>query len=91
VAEWLRSGLQNRLHQFNSGRGLQHNSLKNQDIVLFSSGSLGELLPDLLPIRFLNALKGSLKGPVQVGRSIFLHARDDMTVEIQRNSHPAVT
>jgi hypothetical protein len=23
VAEWLRSGLQNRLHQFNSGRGLQ--------------------------------------------------------------------
>jgi hypothetical protein len=22
VAEWLRSGLQNRLHQFNSGRGL---------------------------------------------------------------------
>jgi hypothetical protein len=27
VAEWLRSGLQNRLHQFNSGRGL-HQSLK---------------------------------------------------------------
>ena len=25
VAEWLRSGLQNRLHQFNSGRGLQQN------------------------------------------------------------------
>jgi hypothetical protein len=24
VAEWLRSGLQNRLHQFNSGRGLQY-------------------------------------------------------------------
>ena len=24
VAEWLRSGLQNRLHQFNSGRGLHH-------------------------------------------------------------------
>ena len=29
VAEWLRSGLQNRLHQFNSGRGLhQINHLK---------------------------------------------------------------
>ena len=25
VAEWLRSGLQNRRHQFNSGRGLQNN------------------------------------------------------------------
>jgi hypothetical protein len=24
VAEWLRSGLQNRLPRFNSGRGLQH-------------------------------------------------------------------
>jgi hypothetical protein len=31
VAEWLRSGLQNRLHQFNSGRGL-HQS--NQDVTL---------------------------------------------------------
>jgi hypothetical protein len=28
VAEWLRSGLQNRLHQFNSGRGLHPNFLK---------------------------------------------------------------
>jgi hypothetical protein len=25
VAEWLRSGLQNRLPRFNSGRGLQQN------------------------------------------------------------------
>jgi hypothetical protein len=24
VAEWLRNGLQNRVHQFNSGRGLHH-------------------------------------------------------------------
>ncbi len=24
VAEWLRNGLQNRVHRFNSGRGLQH-------------------------------------------------------------------
>ena len=30
MAEWLRSGLQNRLHQFNSGRGLQSKSLKLQ-------------------------------------------------------------
>ena len=28
VAEWLRSGLQNRLHQFNSGRGLHSKLLK---------------------------------------------------------------
>jgi hypothetical protein len=26
VAEWLRSGLQNRLHQFNSGRGLHQSN-----------------------------------------------------------------
>jgi hypothetical protein len=24
VAEWLRNGLQNRVHQFNSGRGLHY-------------------------------------------------------------------
>ena len=24
VAEWLRNGLQNRVHRFNSGRGLHH-------------------------------------------------------------------
>ena len=28
VAEWLRNGLQNRVHQFNSGRGLHFNQLK---------------------------------------------------------------
>ena len=27
VAEWLRNGLQNRVHQFNSGRGLHHKPL----------------------------------------------------------------
>jgi hypothetical protein len=27
VAEWLRNGLQNRVHQFNSGRGLHSISL----------------------------------------------------------------
>ena len=30
MAEWLRNGLQNRVHQFNSGRGLHHNSLISQ-------------------------------------------------------------
>ena len=29
VAEWLRNGLQNRVHQFNSGRGLHINPLRN--------------------------------------------------------------
>jgi hypothetical protein len=27
VAEWLRNGLQNRVHQFNSGRGLHLKAL----------------------------------------------------------------
>ena len=26
VAEWLRNGLQNRVHQFNSGRGLHQSN-----------------------------------------------------------------
>jgi hypothetical protein len=52
VAEWLRSGLQNRLHQFNSGRGLQSNPLRNQETVLFSRAGEGRLLPDLLPLVF---------------------------------------
>ena len=32
MAEWLRNGLQNRVHQFNSGRGLQTNPLKTLTI-----------------------------------------------------------
>ena len=43
VAEWLRSGLQNRLHQFNSGRGLHFNYLKVLRILgraLFRRGTL---------------------------------------------------
>jgi hypothetical protein len=32
VAEWLRSGLQNRLHQFNSGRGLHFQTSEIIDI-----------------------------------------------------------
>jgi hypothetical protein len=34
VAEWLRNGLQNRVHQFNSGRGLHPNPLKNLKILI---------------------------------------------------------
>jgi hypothetical protein len=75
--------LQNRLHQFNSGRGLHHNPLKNQETVLFSYAGKGWLLPDLLPIRFLYAADGSLEGPIQVGRGILLHPRDDVAVEVQ--------
>ena len=84
VAEWLRSGLQNRLHQFNSGRGLHPNLLKNQKTFLFSSAGRGWLLPDLLPFRFLDAADGSLEGSIQVGRGILLHSRDDVAVEVQR-------
>jgi hypothetical protein len=32
VAEWLRSGLQNRLPRFNSGRGLQKNQTLRLDL-----------------------------------------------------------
>ena len=64
VAEWLRNGLQNRVHQFNSGRGLHRNPLKNQQIFLFSSAGRGGLLPDLLPFRFLIAADGSFEGAI---------------------------
>ena len=33
VAEWLRSGLQNRVHRFNSGRCLQNQA---EDRILYS-------------------------------------------------------
>jgi hypothetical protein len=35
VAEWLRSGLQNRLLRFNSGRGLHSNMLNFQQLLSF--------------------------------------------------------
>ena len=38
MAEWLRNGLQNRVHQFNSGRGLQLNLLSEY----FNSGSVAQ-------------------------------------------------
>jgi hypothetical protein len=34
VAEWLRNGLQNRVHQFNSGRGLQAFPCEFSDILI---------------------------------------------------------
>jgi hypothetical protein len=50
VAEWLRSGLQNRLHQFNSGRGLQSNYLifQNKPIpgLFCRSGRAVHYVPD---------------------------------------------
>jgi catechol 2,3-dioxygenase-like lactoylglutathione lyase family enzyme len=33
VAEWLRNGLQNRVHRFNSGRGLHHIKYLNDEAV----------------------------------------------------------
>ena len=55
VAEWLRSGLQNRLHQFNSGRGLQPNRLIfRKNSIHFCSVEVPQsgLLPGLLPFLF---------------------------------------
>jgi hypothetical protein len=40
VAEWLRNGLQNRVHQFNSGRGLQLNPFETSSE--FNSRSVPE-------------------------------------------------
>ena len=37
VAEWLRSGLQNRVHRFNSGRHLQENQ---KQVFVFMFGAL---------------------------------------------------
>ena len=39
MAEWLRNGLQNRVHQFNSGRGLHHKLLIFQLKFEFCSSS----------------------------------------------------
>ena len=41
VAEWLRNGLQNRVHQFNSGRGLHINPLRNNSFFLSGAGLRG--------------------------------------------------
>lgn len=32
MAEWLRSGLQNRIHRFNSGRGLKNQKQKSLNL-----------------------------------------------------------
>jgi hypothetical protein len=57
VAEWLRNGLQNRVHQFNSGRGLQLKPLNVPNIlipVLFRKN-------DLLPLALAALVAGSLQ------------------------------
>jgi hypothetical protein len=43
VAEWLRSGLQNRLLRFNSGRGLQHN------LLILKQNPRPQSVPPILP------------------------------------------
>ena len=55
VAEWLRSGLQNRLHQFNSGRGLQSNPLIFQQQPHSRSVRLGSSANGLLTFRLQSA------------------------------------
>jgi hypothetical protein len=54
VAEWLRNGLQNRVHQFNSGRGLHPNLLFSPHKLirnLFRKRGLLVPVLDLAPVR----------------------------------------
>jgi hypothetical protein len=47
VAEWLRNGLQNRVHQFNSGRGLHTQPIDFTKI--FSSQAIPSAIHDRCP------------------------------------------
>ena len=62
VAEWLRSGLQNRLPRFNSGRGLQ----QNQSLSALGLVGNGRIVTDLSPTcsaRGLGVLQSAGGGP----------------------------
>jgi hypothetical protein len=58
VAEWLRNGLQNRVHQFNSGRGLHSIPLISQNYLILGLFQRARLQPDLLPLLFQSLLDG---------------------------------
>jgi hypothetical protein len=60
VAEWLRNGLQNRVHQFNSGRGLHKD---NQLLVWnYKEITLGTLAAVVEPLRSDSGLQKSVAG-----------------------------
>ncbi len=52
VAEWLRNGLQNRVHQFNSGRGLHLTPLKLPEFLILHLFRKTGLLPLCYQLHF---------------------------------------
>ena len=90
VAEWLRNGLQNRVHQFNSGRGLHSNlliSFKFPRLGLFLKGRFASALLAKLVLSILDRL---LQSSVHPGSRFLLHARNNVAVEVQGNTDLAV-
>jgi hypothetical protein len=73
VAEWLRNGLQNRVHQFNSGRGLHHKALEflAKFLLRLFGSSPGERIASL----HFPFLSGCLPGGVDHCRSTLLCSR----------------
>jgi hypothetical protein len=82
VAEWLRSGLQNRLHQFNSGRGLHFITLILHTYFIVDLVRQAGLLPELLPLLFLPLLHRRFERGIHQLRGILLHPGNDVAVEI---------
>jgi hypothetical protein len=85
VAEWLRNGLQNRVHQFNSGRGL-HNPLRLRNNCVPSLF----LRTSLLPFRFVFVAGGGERLIDDRG-GILLHPGNDVAVKVERDADLAVS
>jgi hypothetical protein len=81
------SRLQNRLHQFNSGRGLHSNPLNSLEIICYRFVRADSLLT----IRFLLFQERYSKGLIDRFGGVLLHPRNDVAVEIKRDADPAVS
>jgi hypothetical protein len=66
VAEWLRSGLQSRLHRFDSGRRLTGEWLRRRDSLDWLPHQ--HLIRDQLPDSIVAALRGALAAAAETDR-----------------------
>jgi hypothetical protein len=89
VAEWLRNGLQNRAHQFNSGRGLHSISLKFQSIFI-QPCSTDSACYRLATLRFGPVPEAIFGAASTVATAPSCMPGDDVTVKVQRDSHLAM-
>jgi hypothetical protein len=84
------ASLQNRVHQFNSGRDL-HSIL----LILIGNGFLGLFAGNgpataLLPLPLAPLVTGCRQRPINHRGSVFLHPGNDMAVKVQGNADPTV-